>query len=123
MLLNQIAPSILAADYANFESELKRIEETGVKYVHIDIMDGQFVPSISFGAGVVASMRKHSKLVFDCHLMVINPERYVDDFSQAGADIMTVHAEATHHIHGALQKNQGCWYEGRDCHQSWNTSC
>ena len=62
MLLNQIAPSILAADYANFESELKRIEETGVKYVHIDIMDGQFVPSISFGAGVVASMRKHSKL-------------------------------------------------------------
>lgn len=104
MLLNQIAPSILAADYANFESELKRIEETGVKYVHIDIMDGQFVPSISFGAGVVASMRKHSKLVFDCHLMVVNPERYVDDFSQAGADIMTVHVEATHHIHGALQK-------------------
>ncbi|WP_024784867.1 ribulose-phosphate 3-epimerase [Streptococcus mutans] len=104
MLLNQIAPSILASDYANFESELKRIEETGVKYVHIDIMDGQFVPSISFGAGVVASMRKHSKLVFDCHLMVVNPERYVDDFSQAGADIMTVHVEATHHIHGALQK-------------------
>jgi len=104
MLLNQIAPSILAADYANFESELKRIEETGVKYVHIDIMDGQFVPSISFGAGIVASMRKHSKLVFDCHLMVVNPERYVDDFSQAGADIMTVHVEATHHIHGALQK-------------------
>lgn len=100
----KIAPSILAADYANFEKELKRIEETGVKYVHIDIMDGQFVPNISFGAGVVASMRKHSKLVFDCHLMVVNPERYVDDFAQAGADIMTIHAEATTHIHGALQK-------------------
>ena len=101
---NKIAPSILAADYANFASELKRIEETSAEYVHIDIMDGQFVPSIRFGADVVASMRKHSKLVFDCHLMVVNPERYVDAFAQAGADIMTIHAESTLHIHGALQK-------------------
>lgn len=101
---NKIAPSILAADYANFASELKRIEETSAEYVHIDIMDGQFVPNISFGTDVVASMRKHSKLVFDCHLMVVNPERYVDAFAQAGADIMTIHAESTLHIHGALQK-------------------
>ena len=101
---NKIAPSILAADYANFASELKRIEETSAEYVHIDIMDGQFVPNISFGADVVASMRKHSKLVLDCHLMVVNPERYVDAFAQAGADIMTIHAESTLHIHGALQK-------------------
>ena len=101
---NKIAPSILAADYANFASELKRIEETSAEYVHIDIMDGQFVPNISFGADVVAIMRKHSKLVFDCHLMVVNPERYVDAFAQAGADIMTIHAESTLHIHGALQK-------------------
>lgn len=101
---NKIAPSILAADYANFASELKRIEETSAEYVHIDIMDGQFVPNISFGADVVASMRKHSKLVFDCHLMVVNPERYVEAFAQAGADIMTIHAESTLHIHGALQK-------------------
>ena len=101
---NKIAPSILAADYANFASELKRIEETSAEYVHIDIMDGQFVPNISFGADVVASTRKHSKLVFDCHLMVVNPERYVDAFAQAGADIMTIHAESTLHIHGALQK-------------------
>lgn len=100
----KIAPSILAADYANFASELKRIDETGAEYVHIDIMDGQFVPNISFGADVVASMRQHSKLVFDCHLMVVDPERYVDAFAQAGADIMTVHVEATKHIHGALQK-------------------
>ena len=87
-----------------FASELKRIEETSAEYVHIDIMDGQFVPNITFGADVVASMRKHSKLVFDCHLMVVNPERFVDAFAQAGADIMTIHAESTLHIHGALQK-------------------
>ena len=85
---NKIAPSILAADYANFASELKRIEETSAEYVHIDIMDGQFVPNITFGADVVASMRKHSKLVFDCHLMVVNPERFVDAFAQAGAVVI-----------------------------------
>lgn len=100
----KIAPSILAADYANFQAELERIDESGAEYVHIDIMDGQFVPNISFGADVVASMRKHSKLVFDVHLMVVNPERYVEAYAQAGADIMTIHAESTLHIHGALQK-------------------
>ncbi|VTS13789.1 ribulose-phosphate 3-epimerase [Streptococcus pseudoporcinus] len=104
MTSHKIAPSILAADYANFAAELKRIEETDAEYVHIDIMDGQFVPNISFGADVVASMRKHSKLVFDCHLMVVDPERYVEAYAQAGADIMTVHLESTRHIHGALQK-------------------
>lgn len=103
-MVNKIAPSILAADYANFAQELKRIDETSADYVHIDIMDGQFVPNISFGADVVASLRKHSKLVFDCHLMVVEPERYVDAFAQAGADIMTIHVEATKYVHGALQK-------------------
>ena len=100
----KIAPSILSADYANFESELKKLEATGVEYAHIDIMDGHFVPNISFGAGVVASMRPHSRLVFDCHLMVSNPEHHIEDFARAGADIISIHAEATHHIHGALQK-------------------
>ncbi|MGT2784522.1 ribulose-phosphate 3-epimerase [Streptococcus merionis] len=104
MFTDKLAPSILAADYANFETELKRIDASGSEYVHIDIMDGHFVPNISFGADVVASMRPHSKLVFDCHLMVSNPEQYIESFARAGADIMTIHVEATPHIHGALQK-------------------
>lgn len=100
----KLAPSILAADYANFERELKRLEATGVEYAHIDVMDGHFVPNITFGADVVASMRPHTKLVFDCHLMVSNPENHIESFARAGADILTIHAEATQHIHGALQK-------------------
>ena len=99
-----IAPSVLAADFANLQRDIEMINNSEADWFHIDIMDGVFVPNISFGAEVVAAMRSHSKLVFDCHLMVSNPENHIETFARAGADILTIHAEATVHLHGTLQK-------------------
>lgn len=99
-----IAPSILSADFAKLGEEVKLIEDAGAEMLHIDIMDGHFVPNISIGPGVVKSLRRVSKLEFDVHLMIENPERYIEEFAAAGADIITVHIEATKHIYRVIQQ-------------------
>lgn len=98
----KIAPSILSADFAELKTEVKRV--ANAPYLHIDIMDGQFVDNLTFGPNVVKALRPHSSQVFDCHLMVINPEKYIKAFTQAGADIIGVHIEATAHIHRVLSQ-------------------
>ncbi len=99
----KISPSILASDFANLEKEIKKIDEGGADLIHIDVMDGSFVPNISFGLPVISAIRKCTDKPFDVHLMIDAPERYIEEFKKAGADIITVHAEATTHLHRTLQ--------------------
>ncbi|MDA9471246.1 ribulose-phosphate 3-epimerase [Enterococcus sp. 5H] len=99
----KLAPSILSADFANLERDIQLVEKLGADYIHVDVMDGQFVPNITLGPNVVSAIRPVTKLPLDVHLMIVQPENYIEDFAKAGADIITVHQESTPHIHRAIQ--------------------
>ncbi|MBE5934903.1 MAG: ribulose-phosphate 3-epimerase [Lachnospiraceae bacterium] len=104
-----LSPSILASDFSKLGEQLKILEQCNVPYVHIDVMDGSFVPSISFGMPVIKAIRKSTKAVFDVHLMIDEPSRYIKDFKDAGADLITVHVEACKHLNRTIEqvKEQG----------------
>ena len=99
----RIAPSILSADFARLGEEVRAVEAAGADVIHVDVMDGRFVPNITIGPPVVAALRKVTKLPLDVHLMIVEPERYVEDFAAAGADTILVHVEASPHLHRTLQ--------------------
>ena len=99
----KLAPSILSADFARLGEQIAEVNRAGADYIHVDVMDGHFVPNITIGASVVASIRPLTSLPLDVHLMVEHPERYISEFVHAGADIITVHVEACPHLHGAIQ--------------------
>lgn len=99
----KLAPSILSADFARLLEDIKKVEKAGCEYLHIDVMDGHFVPNITLGPSIVKSLRKDVDMVFDVHLMIENPDNYIQDFVNAGADIITVHQEACKHLHRTIQ--------------------
>jgi ribulose-phosphate 3-epimerase len=101
--MKQIAPSILSADFSRLGEEIKAVEKAGADLIHVDVMDGHYVPNITIGPGVVSSLRKTTSLPFDVHLMIEDPDRYIDAFVDAGSNIITVHAEAVTHLHRTVQ--------------------
>lgn len=100
----RIAPSILAADFARLGEQVREAEDAGADWIHVDVMDGRFVPNISMGLVVVEALKRVARVPLDVHLMIVEPERYLEDFARAGADHLTVHAEATPHAHRAVQR-------------------
>ncbi len=107
--MTKLAPSILSADFGRLAEQIKQAEDAGADYLHVDVMDGHFVPNITIGPVVVAAIRPVTRLPLDVHLMIESPERYIPDFANAGADIITVHQEACAHLHRVVEliKNQG----------------
>ncbi|MCX7711940.1 MAG: ribulose-phosphate 3-epimerase [Clostridia bacterium] len=104
----KIAPSILSADFSRLGEDVQRIETAGGDIVHIDVMDGHFVPNITLGPPIIKALRKTTTLPFDVHLMIDNPDQYIENFAEAGADIITVHVEACKHLHRTIQKIKQC---------------